>query len=141
MAHARIEDTVLVVHGPERPAPAEWSAYVEFATEQLARYGELKVVVATGGTGPNAAQRGDLNDVVADRPSRVAVLNESAFVRGIAKAFAWIGRLDVRLFAPNDLESALRYVESGASAADVQAQLDRMQDELGGGATRRVGER
>lgn len=139
MAFSRIDDTIVVVHGQQRPAPDEWTAYVRFAGEQLERYGQLKILVDTGGAGPSAVQRGELSDLVGERTSKVAVLNESPIIRGMAKAFAWIGVLDVRVFAPDDLATALVYLESNVPKSQILARFGQMRDELAGPRARRAG--
>jgi hypothetical protein len=84
---------LLCVHGAEDPRPEEWVAYVDYCLK-LPRSCNKALVVTDGG-GPNAAQRKVLQDryLAKHDDYRVAVLTDSAVVRGIVKALNWFNPL------------------------------------------------
>jgi hypothetical protein len=57
----------------------------------LAQRTEIRALVESRRSGPNAKQRRALAEATADIDYRAAILTDSMFTRGIVTAFSWLG--------------------------------------------------
>jgi hypothetical protein len=129
---------LLCVHTAAAPTKEEWEAYIEYCL-QLPR-SVNKTAVFTAGGGPDAAQRKSLQDRYLDKQKAhnkeylVAVLTDSAFVRGIVKALNWFNPYADSF--PYDkgsgVPAALKHLRiDGAAAGRIALELEKMRRELG----------
>ncbi|HET6332154.1 MAG TPA: hypothetical protein VFG30_03030 [Polyangiales bacterium] len=109
-----------VLYG-DAPTDEEWDRWVTMSVERSGR--DQRVIVESHNSGPNAKQRKELADAVRDVELRVAVLTDSAVVRGIVTALAWLG-VPQRAFPIGGYWQAANYLEL------VPAELDRALEEL-----------
>jgi hypothetical protein len=107
MLFGSIGGILIGVHAEQAPNRADWDAWVAF-TEANAKNNRA-ILVVTEGAGPNGTQRAKMAKVKEVLPFPTAILTHSAVARGIATAFAWIGK-NVRAFSPDQLGAALLYL-------------------------------
>lgn len=101
------------------PTTADWAEYIAWFTRVLAAAGgppmvsgALTVLVYERASGPNAAQRKQLNDLVARYPIRVAVVTNSAIARGVLTAMSWFAKgKGYQPFTPEQLDSAMEFLQ------------------------------
>ncbi len=90
---------------------AEWRHLVD----NIKRCGEggkqVNVLVHASGSGPNRAQRTDLNTLTETMPIRIAVVTDSKVSRAAIKGVSWLAKVDVRGFSPEDSVAAYSYLE------------------------------
>lgn len=79
---------VCVVRDNE-PTDAEWSNFVELC--RLRGGAEIRALVESRNTGPNAKQRRSLAEATWDIDYKAAILTDSIVTRGIVTAFSWLG--------------------------------------------------
>jgi hypothetical protein len=121
----RIFVAVLSAH----PTDAEWDRWIEMYLPRKGR--DMRVVVESHHSGPDAKQRKKLSDALKGDDCRVAVMTESTFVRGIITALAWLGipqrgfPVGAHLQAANYLELDERELEQ------VMRELPRLRREAG----------
>lgn len=131
MIHGQVatSDVYMAVHGTSNPSDPEWEQFTAgwkahaSAVRQAGRT-PLSMNVTHGGA-PNAVQRALMD--AANKPLRpkVAVLNDSAFVRGVITALSWLGGADVRAFKLGDFGGACTFLGVDAKTlehAQMQAQ-------------------
>lgn len=108
MAFKLIDRLFIVVYDKANVTNEEWANYLEVAESHgLDRTSHL---VITDGGGPNAAQCGYLNWLLAGRSPPVAVVSASADIRGVVTAMSWMNRR-IRAFPPNGLRDAIAYLD------------------------------
>ena len=119
-----VHTTWVVVHSTEPPSDAE----CEHAWANLsANYATVKgTLIVTLGGGPNARQRQRMREVLGARKMpRTAVLTKSTVGRLIVTAFNLFSDQNLRLFAPDDIDAALRYLDVHAlMVGHVRQQVD-----------------
>jgi hypothetical protein len=109
---------VCVVHDVE-PSDAEWAYFIDLCRQREGQ--DLRALVESRKTGPNAKQRRLLAEVTADMDYRAAILTDSLVTRGIVTALSWLGvpqkpfpldhfaeAGDYLGLAPDELEVAMR---------------------------------
>jgi hypothetical protein len=130
MAIKVVDRLFIVVYGPDGPSDEEWNGYLK----DVERHGidRTQQLIVTPGGGPNAAQRGTLNALLAGRSVPVAVMSDSARIRGVVTALSWFNR-SIRAFPPNGLHDALAYLEIPATRGDlIQREILRLRALLSG---------
>jgi hypothetical protein len=130
LAFKVVDRLFIVVYGPDGPSDEEWDRYLG----DVKRHGidRTQQLIVTPGGGPNASQRGTLNNLLAGRSVPVAVMSDSTRIRGVVTALSWFNRL-IRAFPPSGLHDALAYLEIPASRADlIEREIRRLQGSLGG---------
>lgn len=121
-----IGDLVLGVHAKENPTDADWTEYVNATQKVLETHGTVKVLAYSMGGGPNSVQRTKANELFKDRPQHVAVMLNSALVRGIVTALSWFNPM-IRAFNIDQLDDACKYLElSKTASAEVHRMLTRL---------------
>lgn len=116
-----VDNIVLGAHSKEDPTEEDWESYVAITRKVLDEYGSVKLLVYSLGGGPNSVQRSKANDVFKERPQHVAVMLNSAILRGVVTALSWFNP-KVRAFNLEQLEEACRYLEIS------DAQLDQVRE-------------
>ncbi|MBX7195973.1 MAG: hypothetical protein K1X94_28215 [Sandaracinaceae bacterium] len=112
LAHGRVSNCLVLVHGRDAPRDDEWRDWVRTVLEF--KGGHPRICVRTHGGGPNAKQR----QVIAHssiekfgRPASTAVVTDSVVIRGMITAFHWlVPSGDIRAFAPQALPDALDHL-------------------------------
>ena len=92
------------------PTDSEWAGWIDLCTQRKGQ--DVRVLVESYKTGPNAKQRKALEQAITDSRInyRAAILTESLITRGIVTAFAWLG-VQQRAFPPNHYAEAGNYLE------------------------------
>jgi hypothetical protein len=126
MAHARLGRVLVVVHSAQAPSASEWAAYIDtwqvFASAIAVE--SVRTLVFTDGGAPDAEQRARLNNVLAGRPTPVAVLSDSFVVRSVCSTLSMFNR-GLKVFSPGRLAEAMQFLglqPSEQSAAMVALQ-------------------
>jgi hypothetical protein len=109
---------VVVVQNATAPTDAEWDGYCAHIAAGL-RVTNASGLAITDGGGPSASQRGKVNDLLAGRQVRSAVVSDSRVIRGIVTALAWFNR-ETAAFSPATIDKALAFAGvSGGRARGV----------------------
>ncbi|HKP64707.1 MAG TPA: hypothetical protein VJV78_48555 [Polyangiales bacterium] len=106
MTMGKLDRVKIAVHDTSAPTEEEWARWVGLCAEPGDR---LRFLVESHGGAPNAKQRKALNDVLAGREVRSAVLTDSIVARGVVTALAWLG-IPLRAFPLGDYKSAGEYL-------------------------------
>lgn len=99
-------DTVVLVHGLQKPCTTEWQAF----EEALVSLERPRVVVFTDGPSPDRSQVRSLRLRLDRRSLWGSLLTRSMKARILARAVAWSG-VAVRAFAPDEVLQALAHLE------------------------------
>lgn len=104
----------IVVVGEKDPTGPDWKAYLD-AIQAAEKSGidvtaRLRTLVFSDGAGPNAQQRKAVADYLKGRPSPLAIVTGVTIMRGVVTALGWFNP-QVKAFAPDQLEDALRYLD------------------------------
>jgi hypothetical protein len=100
---------VIVVENAISPTVEEWNAYCAKVEATLHRTKPRGIALTDGG-GPNAAQRNQINELLAGREAPSAVVTDSLMVRGIVTALSWFNK-QTAAFSPLAITKALRHVD------------------------------
>lgn len=118
MTHSLFKQSLfLVMHTKDNPTDEEWAEYMEFTRKNLK---QIKcTMIMTEGGGPNAMQRGALNDLfeAENFKGKVSVVTLSRLVRGIVTALGWFNP-NIRAFSTIQIPAALEYLGVPASDND-----------------------
>lgn len=120
--------TVVLVHPPGPIEEPDWNRFLE----RMKRHDYDGLLVWTPGAAPNASQRNRVREVWGDQMPRLAVITDSAMVKGVISVLSLFMRDRIAGFLPNQLEGALAH--AGVVPADtgaVRATLDRLRGEVG----------
>jgi hypothetical protein len=98
---------VVVVENNIAPTDAEWDAYCRHIAATLKVENASGIAITDGG-GPNTVQRGKVNDLLAGRQARSAVVSDSRMIRGVVTALSWFNRL-TRAFSPAAIDRGLEF--------------------------------
>jgi hypothetical protein len=103
-----VDHVFVIVHADVAPDEQDWArlSLVRNANRTKLR-GNL--VVAPPRATINASQRADVATFMKETGSSVAVVTDSALIRGVARAVGFLG-VQVRAFPPAELTSALDYL-------------------------------
>ena len=125
-----IDHVMLIVHADVPPDEADWArmAVVRNANREKIR---SNLVIAPPRASINARQRADVAQFMRETGTSVAVLTDSALIRGVARAVGFLG-VQVRAFAPSELASALNFLVVPPSRhAEMSRRIDAMKAQLG----------
>jgi hypothetical protein len=113
LAFGKTDQCVVLIHGRHPLSDPEWKAYLEFVRRAVEHEGIHRVLVWTAGAGPSSKQRHQGIEIFKSHGGilRTAVLSSSPSARGILSALSWFVKLQYRVFAPNDMDAALAYLE------------------------------
>src|SRR5262245_61639906 len=116
MGFTIVEGFFVSYHTTENPSDSEWQDQLEFCA---GKYKGLKgVLVWSDGGGPSSLQRSQLAESFRDAPPAVAMITESAIVRGMLTALSWFG-LKQRAFRPSDMDKALAFLGVNSSESEL----------------------
>jgi hypothetical protein len=104
---------LILLHSKDPPPASDWGPYMNEARrmDQVCQ-GDLSragILVFTDGGAPNATQRSEINEWLAGRKIRTAVVMSSPLVRGIVTALNWFNK-DIKPFAPQGWRDAMSFV-------------------------------
>jgi hypothetical protein len=122
MAYSVTDRLFIVVYGAEPPTDMEWAAYLAVVERHGVDW--TMQLIWTDGGGPTTPQRRSLNHLLDGRVVPVAVLSDSARVRGIATALSWFNRR-IRAFKAKDLPGALAFLEIPSSRNELSTRDPR----------------
>lgn len=103
-----VDHVFLCVHADVPPNDEDWSrlTVVRNANRNKIR---SNLVVAPPRASINSAQRADVAKFMKETGTNIAVVTDSALVRGVARAVSFMG-VPVRAFSVSELRSALDYL-------------------------------
>jgi hypothetical protein len=133
-----IENVLLLCEDKETPADWEWDECLGLLTELKAKCqasgAQGKVLVATLGGGPNAAQRKRLEAVLGGHPMPVAVISDSLKLRFITAAVA-LFNADHRAFSTAERLQAYKHLGLNTSQTrQLEAAISQMEKMVAPGA-------
>lgn len=138
MLFREVGGVLCAVHTADSPGEDEWEAYVSYCTKLPPSCN--KTLVLTYGGGPSSLQRKVLQDRYLTQQQRankeylVAVMTDSAFVRGIVKALNWFNP-NATAFAYNSgagIPEAMKHLKiGGATGQRISLEVQKMRLELG----------
>jgi hypothetical protein len=108
-----VDQVMVVVHADVVPSDADWARLMVVRNANRTKL-RSTLVIAPPRASINAAQRADVVTFMKETGTGVAVLTDSALVRGLAMAVGFVG-VKVRAFAPNALTAALHFLMVPAS--------------------------
>jgi hypothetical protein len=115
------------------PSDADWARMIVVRNANRERLRSL-LVMAPPRASINASQRADVAQFMKLTGASIAVVTDSALVRGVARAVGFLG-VQVRAFQPTELATALNYLVVPASRhADMIRRIDAMQAQLNASA-------
>ena len=103
-----VDQVMLIVHADVPPSDSDWTRLQVVRDANRAKL-RSTLVIAPPRASINAAQRADVVKFMKETDTSVAVLTDSALVRGLAMAVGFLG-VKVRAFAPNALTAALNFL-------------------------------
>ena len=105
-------DVLLSLMSRATPTDEEFRAYASFAVEKVRKGGLRGSLVLTEGAAPTARQRAMIVESMDGLAvPTTAVVSSSPLLRGVATALSWMrGDASIRVFRPDDLHDALRFV-------------------------------
>lgn len=128
-----VDHVMLVVHADMPPSDADWARMVVVRNANRDRI-RSNLVVAPPRASINASQRSDVAQFMKANGTSIAVVTDSALIRGVARAVGFLG-VQVRAFAPNELTSALDFlVVSPSRHPEFGRRIEIMKAQLGGTA-------
>jgi hypothetical protein len=102
----------------------EWQTFIR---EVELKFGDnVRMLVYSAGAGPNAMERAELYRLAESRSIRIAAIASSPLVLGMLKALSWSGKLEIAIYLPQNLASALNYL--GLRSSDRQLVLQTFRD-------------
>jgi hypothetical protein len=112
MAFKIVGNLHVIVVGEKDPAPSDWDAYIHAIQASMkagAEPRQLRTLVFSDGGGPNSAQRKAVANLLNGQATPVAIVSNSAVMRGIMTALAWFNPL-ARAYAPGEIGDALAFL-------------------------------
>ena len=97
---------MVVAHGREAPAAAEWDAFIAECRELGDKI--KRMLVFTAGGSLDAGQRVQVEREFGKL--QIAVLTDSLVVRGVVTALSWF-RVPIAAFAPDQLARAMDHIK------------------------------
>jgi len=99
---------MLIVHADVLPSDSDWARLMVVRNASRAKL-RGTLVIAPPRASISAAQRADVTKFMKDTGSSVAVMTDSALIRGVAMAIGFLG-VKVRAFAPKEITTALNFL-------------------------------
>lgn len=124
-----VDHVMLVVHADVPPDERDWARMVLVRNANRDKI-RSTLVIASPRASPTAAQRADVAQYMNATGTSIAVVTDSALIRGVAHAVSFLG-VKVRAFSSSDLQAALQYsLVPQARFADMCRRIDAMQAQL-----------
>lgn len=125
-----VEHVMLLVHAEAPPRAEDWAQMRAMRNAHRDRI-RSNLVVAPGEASIDAAQRADVAEFMKETGTSVAVVTDSALIRGVAQAVGFLGA-QIKAFGPTELSSALNFLVVPPSRhADMIRRVEAMKLELG----------
>ena len=121
----------LVLHTKDNPTDEEWDQYLSFVQKNVGSI-ESSMILTAGG-GPNAMQRGLMNDLIDANGLKlvVSVVTLSRLVRGIVTALSWFNP-NIKAFSTIQIPAAMDYLKvAKPDQAPLMAEINRLKADLG----------
>jgi hypothetical protein len=131
MAYSLYQSVLVAVHTKDNPSEEEWNGYVEFGRKHMGAY-TSSLIISEGG-GPNATQRGAMNDLLEANhfKGKVSVVTLNRLVRGIVTAISWFNP-NIKAFTTVQIPAAIEYLEIPKDQHErLMAEIKRLRDKLG----------
>jgi hypothetical protein len=124
-----VDHVMLVVHADVPPDEADWARMVVVRNANREKI-RSNLVIAPPRASINAGQRADVAKFMKETGIAIAVVTDSALIRGVARAVGFLG-VQVRAFAPAELASALNFLAIAPSRhADMARRIDALKAQL-----------
>jgi hypothetical protein len=132
LAFGKAGDCIVFVSGKEPLDNREWDAYARFLQVELVPGARTSCLIFTEGSGPTAAQRQLLNEVLAPvvHNAKAAVMTSSVLARGIVTAMSWIYPV-YKAFSPTETDEAIHFLGLAQQATpEIKQLLHKLRMEL-----------
>ena len=124
-----VDHVLVIVHADVPPADQDWQRLVLVRNANKAKI-RGNLVIAPPRASINAAQRADVAAFMKDTGISIAVVTDSALIRGVALAVAFLG-VQVRAFSPAQLDSALAFlVVPPSRQAEITRRVELLKGQL-----------
>jgi hypothetical protein len=138
IAFTGVEGLLVLCHSSASPSDEEWDAWIA----RESRGDHRGILISTEGGAPNSRQRSRVADKTGNRGSvrpPVALLTDSAIIRSVMTAFAWILGKDqpMKAFPRTALDEAVAWLGADVRPAPVRAAVSRLQVALSRAPSRR----
>ncbi|RYZ09815.1 MAG: hypothetical protein EOO73_02730 [Myxococcales bacterium] len=126
-----VDQVLLVVHADMPPSAHDWARLITVRDANRLRI-RATLVVAPPRASLSAQQRSDVVSFMKSTGGGIAVLTDSALVRGVARALGLLG-LRVRAYAPLEIASALDFCGvTEPRREDLRRRIAALQAQLAG---------
>lgn len=126
-----VDHVMLIVHADMPPEDADWQRMVIVRNSNRAKI-RGSLVIAPSRASIDAAQRADVAAFMKATGVPIAVITDSALIRGVARAVGFLG-VQVRAYPRTDMVSALNFLMISPSRhADVLRRIELLQAQLAG---------
>lgn len=126
-----VDHVMLIVHADMPPDDADWQRMVTVRNSNRAKI-RGNLVIAPPRASINAAQRADVASFMKASGVPIAVITDSALIRGVARAVGFLG-VQVRAYPRNELVDALNFLMVPPSRhADMVRRIEALQAQLSG---------
>jgi hypothetical protein len=130
-----VDHVMLIVHADMPPDEADWARLVMVRNAHREKI-RSNLVIAPPRASINAAQRADVAHFMKETGTSIAVVTDSALIRGVARAVGFLG-VQVRAFSPSELASGLNYLSVPQSRhADMFRRIEALKAHLASNALR-----
>ena len=124
-----VDHVFVVVHADVPPDEDDWRRLILVRNANRTKM-RGNLVIAPPRATINAAQRADVATFMKETGISIAVLTDSALIRGVALAVAFLG-VQVRAFQSNELTSALNFLIVPPSRhAELISRVERLKAQL-----------
>ena len=124
---------LLCVHNEKSPTDADWELYLSALRAERANWARLRILVITGGGGPDAKQRKRLAEALAGEAVPAAVVSESIKIRFIGSMVALLNP-KMSTFSRSELEQAFASLSLSADERQQAIKNLREMEKLVGSA-------
>lgn len=126
-----VDHVMLIVHADVPPEDADWQRMVTVRNSNRAKI-RGSLVIAPPRASINAAQRADVAEFMKATGVPIAVITDSALIRGVARAVGFLG-VQVRAYPRTELVSAMNFLMvSPSRQADMLRRIEVLQSQLAG---------
>ncbi len=120
---------MLIVHADTPPLDEDWARMAVFRNANRDKI-RSNLVIAPPRASISASQRADVASFMRESAVSIAVVTDSALIRGVARAVGFLG-VQVRAFSPKELESALNYlIVPPSKHAEMIRRIDSLKAQL-----------
>lgn len=134
MVFEQVDTLLLCCHGKKNPSDAEWQSFLTHLKGVRDTFDSMRTLIWTLGGGPTVAQRKQLNEVMAGKSTRGAVVSAHPGIRFVVSALTLMNR-DLKTFSPDEIPDALLYLGlSGDTRRIGLHALERLRGRISGGA-------